>query len=265
MDLRLDELTTTSEREPENIIIYGPRGVGKTTFGTSSEMPILIRTERVGHLPASVKMLPMAESFSQVMDYLTLLASEDHGYKSLVVDSLDWLEQLVWQHLIKVRPTDEKGRPVKDITDYGFGKGFQHAIEYWMEYLRAVEFLRAKRGMRIIQIAHAEVRRFDDPTSDSYDRYQIKLHKAAAEKLQEGADAVLFARAKHATTKESVGFNAEKTRAIGQGERVLFTDARPAFDAKNRFGLPFEIPMSMDAGYSVLSRHIDAFYTENNQ
>lgn len=196
---------------------------------------------------------------------LTALASEDHDFKSLVVDSLDWLEQLIWQHTLKMRPTNEKGVPVKDISDYGYGKGFQHAIDYWMEYIRGVEFLRDKRGMRIVQVAHAEVRRFDDPTSESYDRYQIKLQKAAAEKLQENADAVLFAQAKHATTKESVGFNAEKTRAVGQGERVLFTDARPAFDAKNRFRLPFEIPMTLDAGYSALLRHIDAFYTENEQ
>jgi len=131
--------------------------------------------------------------------------------------------------------------------------------------LQAVEYLRQKKGMAIIQIAHAEVKRFDDPTSDSYDRYQIKLQKRASEKLQEGADAVLFAKAVHATTKEIVGFNSEKTRAIGGGERVLYTDARPAFDAKNRFGLPSEIRMPQEGGFAKLAEHIPYFNQQTNE
>lgn len=260
MTLSLDSLTQ-SEHEPPNMIIYGPRGVGKTTFAASAPDPVMIRTERVGHFPG-VQMFPQSGTFDEVLEALTVLASEEHSFRTLIVDSLDWLEQLIWAHLIAVRPTDEKGRKVSDIQDYGYGKGFGYALDYWMSYLKAVEFLRTKKEMTIIQIAHSEVRRFDDPTSDSYDRYQLKLHKGASERLQEGADAVLFAQARHATTKETVGFNNEKTRAVGQGDRVLYTDARPAFDAKNRFGLPYEIPMPAENGFEQLSRFIPYFTGE---
>lgn len=249
---------TESEHEPPNIIVYGGRGVGKTTFAASAPKPVMIRTEKVGHFPG-VQMFPVAEKFADVMSAMTALATQDHDFETLIVDSLDWLEGLVWRHLIEKRPTDEKGRQVRDVQDYGFGKGFIHALDYWSDYLKAIDYLRANKAMTIIQIAHAEVKRFDDPTSESYDRYQIKLHGRASERLQEGADAVLFAKARHATTKETVGFNSEKTRAIGAGERLLYTDARPAFDAKNRFGLPSEIPMPQEGGFAKLAEHIPYF------
>ena len=262
MAISLDTLAH-AEHEAPNLIIYGSRGVGKTTFASSAPKPVMIRTERVGYIEG-VQMFPVAETFEDVMDAMTSLASEEHDFKTLIVDSLDWLETLVWRHLIKVRPTDEKGRPVKDISDYGFGKGYAHAIDYWGEYMRAIEYLRTKKGMTIIQIAHAEVKRFDDPTTDSYDRYQIKLHAKAGDKLQEAADGVLFVKAVHQTTKEAVGFNSEKTRAIGSGERVLYTDARPAFDAKNRFNLPFEIQIPQSDGFAKLSRFIPFFEGEKS-
>lgn len=262
MTISLDDLTM-SEHEPPNIIIYGGRGVGKTTFAASAPKPVMIRTERVGHFPG-VKMFPLAESFSQVMDAMGALATQDHDFETLIVDSLDWLEALVWRHLIEQRPTDEKGRTVRDIQDYGFGKGYTHAIDYWSKYLQAVEYLRQKKGMAVVQVAHAEVKRFDDPTSDSYDRYQIKLHKLASERLQEGADAVLFAKAVHATTKEALGFNNEKTRAVGAGERVIYTDARPAFDAKNRFDMPSEIPMPQADGFAKICGYIP-YYNSNKE
>lgn len=260
MAISLQSLTH-SRHEPPNLIIYGTRGVGKTTFAASAPAPVMIRTERVGFFEG-VQMFPVSETFTDVIDSLTALASEEHQFRTLIVDSLDWLETLVWKHLVTVRPADEKGRPVKDIQDYGFGKGYAHAMEYWSEYIRAIEYLRTKKGMTIIQIAHAEVKRFDDPTTDSYDRYQIKLHNRASEKLQEAADAVLFVKAVHQTTKEAVGFNSEKTRAIGSGERVLYTDARPAFDAKNRFDLPYEIQIPAKDGFSRLSRLIPYFNQE---
>lgn len=262
MALSLDSLVT-SEHEPPMMIVYGPRGVGKTTFAASAPRPVMIRTERVGHFPG-VQMFPQAESFEDVMDALRALATEEHDFQTLIVDSLDWLQTLVWKHLITKRPTDEKGRQVKSIEDYGFGKGYIHALDYWSEYLRAIEYLRSSKGVAIVQIAHAEVKRFDDPTSDSYDRYQIKLHARASDKLQEAADAVLFAKAKHAVRTEEVGFNNERKLGTGQGERFLYTDARPAFDAKNRYGLPHEILMPQSDGYAAVAKLIP-YYAEQKK
>ena len=249
---------TRSQHEPPIVVVFGGRGVGKTTFAASWPKPVMIHTERVGYFPG-LDMFPQAQSFQDVLDALKVLATDEHDFETLIVDSVDWLETLIWQHLIAMRPTDEKGRPVKSVEDYGFGKGYIHALDYWAEYLRAIEYLRTAKGMSIVQIAHAEVKKFNDPTSDSYDRYQIKLHARASEKLQENADAVLFAKAKHAIRTEETGFSGERKLGTGQGERFLYTDARPAFDAKNRFQMPFEIPMPNSDGFAAVAAYIPFF------
>ncbi|MDO8605938.1 MAG: AAA family ATPase [Phaeospirillum sp.] len=98
-----------------------------------------------------------------------------------------------------------------------------------------------------IQIAHTEIKRFDSPEHEPYDRYIIKLHARAAALMQEHSDAVLFANYRISTVKSDVGFNKKVTRALGSGERVLYTAERPAFLAKNRYGLPDVLPLSWEA------------------
>jgi len=108
------------------------------------------------------------------------------------------------------------------------------------------ESLRAKKGMNVILLAHTEVKRYDPPDSDPYDRYHLKLHKSASALWQEWADIVLFANYKTRIEKTDVGFNKEVRRGKGTGERIIYTEERPAFLAKNRWGLPPEIYIGND-------------------
>ena len=101
--------------------------------------------------------------------------------------------------------------------------------------------------MTVIQIAHTDIKRFDSPEHEPFDRYVIKLHARAAALLQEHSDVVLFANYRISTVKSDVGFNKKVTRALGSGERVLYTAERPAFLAKNRYGLPDSLPLSWAA------------------
>lgn len=247
--------------KPPRILIYGPQGLGKSTFGSKAPNPVFIQTED-GLDAIDVPAFPLAKTWAEVKKYLTELCNEDHDYRSVVIDSLDWLEPLMWQHLIAERPTDEKGRPVKAIEDYGFGKGYVHVMDYWNEYIRAVNYLRSERNMMVIQTAHAQVKRFDNPETDAYDRYEIKLHKSAAAKIQEHSDMVLFTNYYVGVKKEDVGFNGERKRAIGNGDRILYTEERPAFLAKNRYGLPAEIPFDKNGDYwKVIAEHLP-FYNQ---
>ena len=107
--------------------------------------------------------------------------------------------------------------------------------------------LRDERGMGVILIAHAEIKRFDSPETEPYDRYQPKLHRSASALVQEHVDAVLFANYRVSTLKSDVGFNKKVNRAMGSGERVIHTAERPAFLAKNRYGLAETLPINWDA------------------
>lgn len=154
----------------------------------------------------------------------------------MVIDSVDWLEPLVW------------GKACRDngwgsIEDAGYGKGYVAALTLWRQYIDGLNALRDDRGMTVVQIAHTDIKRFDSPEHDPYDRYVIKLHTRAAALMQEHSDIVLFANYRISTVKADVGFNKKVNRAMGSGERVIHTAERPAFLAKNRYGLPETLPL----------------------
>ena len=161
MAISLASLMSTSPLSPPRILIYGTAGVGKTTFATSADRPVVLPTED-GLGKIKVPRFPLACSFDEVMEALAALYSEAHDYGTVVVDSLDWLEPLVWQRACK----DNGWR---SIEDPGYGKGYVAALDLWRQYLDGLNALRDARGMTVIQISHADRKRFDSPEHEPYD------------------------------------------------------------------------------------------------
>lgn len=245
MAISLASLMTTTALKPPRIVLYGTAGVGKTTFATSASKPVVIQTEE-GLGGIDVPHFPLAKKFADVMEAFQSLYTEEHDFETLIVDSLDWLEPLVWAEACRRNNW-------KSIEDPGYGKGYTAAAEIWREYLDAVNALRDDKGMAVIQIAHHDIKRFDSTETDPYDRFVIKLHKRAAELVQEHADMILFTNWRVATVKTEAGFGQKVTRGQGRGERVLYTEERPAFVAKNRHGLPPELPLDWNAFTAAMS------------
>ena len=239
MAISLSQLTRASQPKPPSMLMHGVAGVGKTTFAAESPKPVFILTED-GLGTLDVEHFPLAKSFDDVLGALAALYTEKHDYRTVVIDSVDWLEPLVW-----ARACRDNGW--KSIEDAGYGKGYVAALDLWRQYLDGLNALRNERGMTIIQIAHTDIKRFDSPEHDPYDRYVIKLHTRAAALLQEYADIVLFANYRISTVKADVGFNKKVNRALGSGERVMHSVERPAFLAKNRYGLPDTLPLNWSA------------------
>ena len=165
----------------------------------------------------------------------------------MVLDSADWLERLIWDQVCA-----EFGVRSIEKADGGYGKGYVHALGHWRKVVALLNDLRETRGMIVIVIAHSKVERFEDPENSAYDRYTPRLHKAAVSLLCEWADAVLFATKRFRVSKEQgTGFQGDRAIAtpVGAdgGERILRTVGSPACIAKNRYGLPAEIPLSWSA------------------
>lgn len=239
MAISLQDVQTGASNLPPRILEYGVQGIGKTTVAAQAPQPIMIQTED-GEGVIDVPRFPLATSYAAVLEALAALANEEHDRETLIVDSLDWLEPLIWS---KVAADGGEA----NIEDFGYGKGYILALDEWANFIQALNYLRRARGMTVILTAHAQVKRYDDPTNEPYDRYQIALHKGAAAKMLEWADVVLFANYRVATKATDGGFNKEKSRAVGSGERVAYTEERPAFHAKNRFAMPPELPFKWDA------------------
>jgi hypothetical protein len=225
------------------VMIYGVEGIGKSTFAAGADTPIFIQTED-GLGSIKVDHFPMAESAENVMDAVASLYRQEHGFKTVVIDSLDWLETLIWRDI-------EKKYDAKDLA---YGKGAVIAADRWRELLDGLTALRNDKGMAVVLIAHCTIKRFDSPETEPFDRYQPKLQDRSNSLIREWADAVLFANYKTLVKKDDVGFNRQVARGISTGERMLFCNERPAYMAKNRYGLPDSIPLSWDAFVNAIQK-----------
>lgn len=210
-------------------IIYGPHGVGKTTFAAGAPAPVLMAIERgLGLIDIDHHKI---DTFSDVMEMLGALYSEEHQFKTLIVDSLDWLEPLIW-----ARACADNGW--SSLEEPGYGKGYLAADAVWAEYLEGIRALRDHRGLNILQLAHEEIRTYQSPDTEPYDRHGIKLHKRANARVQEHADIIGFLSYRVSIKESKTGFGSKSVRAQGVGQRVLYLEERPNFAAKNRFDLP---------------------------
>jgi hypothetical protein len=237
----LENIQTGRENKPPRIMVYGQEGVGKSTLGASAPDPIFIQTEDgLGEIDTCK--FPLAGTLSDVLAELTALRDEEHNFRTVVIDSLDWLERLIFDEVCK-----EFGVRSIEKADGGYGKGYVDALVHWRKVLALLDDLRNKRGMMVILLAHAKVERFEDPENIAYDRYAPRLHKHAASLISEWVDAVLFAAKRLRVSKDGDSRAIAAPIGADGGERILRTNGSPACLAKNRFSLPNEIPLRWDA------------------
>jgi hypothetical protein len=222
--------------KPPRIFLYAVEGIGKTTFAASAPAPIFIQTEDgLGSIDAS--RFPMIESIDNVRQAIGALYNDPHDFQTVVLDSADWMEQII-------------GREIEakhDAKELAYGKGALKQAEVWQELLAGFNALRNDRGMSVILIGHSQIKRFDSPETEPYDRYSPKLQERSNALLREWADAVLFANYRVVVKSTEVGFKKEVSRGITTGERLLYTTEKPAYMAKNRYALPDSLPLSWDA------------------
>lgn len=240
MTLDLSKIKKTTDQRPPRIVLYGSGGIGKSSF--AAQAPDVLFADIEQGLDGIDCAKQRIQSWPEMVDLITALHEQDHGFKTLAVDSIDWLERLIHKQIAK-----EEGKD--NIEDLGYGRGYKIAIDLWAQFLQGMTSLRDTKNMTVILIAHEQIKRYNDPTMDSYDRYALKLHDNAAAVVFEWADAVLFARKKIRLDKEDAGFNKKITKAKDVGDmRVLQTVDKPSYMAKHRasLALPDEINLSWD-------------------
>lgn len=220
---------------PRRILLYGTGGIGKSTWAANAPKSIFLPTEE-GLDTIDVPRFPRLNSFDEVMEAIGTLYDASTKYETVVLDSLDWTERLIWSAVATAQ-----GK--KSIEEIGYAKGYIFALDYWHQILDGFAALRDK-GMTIILIAHSGVEKIENPEGDNYDRHAPRLHKKASALCCEWADEVLFASYKLYTRKETE--TAKKAKGLGTGERLIRTVERPAYVAKNRLDLPEELPLLWD-------------------
>jgi hypothetical protein len=231
-----DALRKGKQDVPPRICIYGGHGIGKSTLASKFPAPIFISTED-GLDSLDVTSFPRATKVEDVVENIKTLIKEDHEFKTVVIDSVDWLiEPLIVSNV-------ESSHDAKDLA---YGKGQMLVAEEFREILQGLDVLRVKRRMNVVLIAHAAVVKFEDPRTEPYDRFQPKLPNRCNALLQEWADVLAFAAFKVIIRKSDSGFNNQKTRGVTTGERLLHFVENPAFAAKNRYTCPDDIEMTIE-------------------
>jgi len=234
---------------PPRILIHGQEGTGKTTLAAQFPNPVYLQTEDGCPAGLSIATFGLLTSFNDVRASLTALATEDHDFRTIVIDALDALESEIWRDVCATQGWTS-------IESTGYGKGYVAADTWWLDLLAGLEHLRRERGMLILLLAHSAIETINDPRAASYTSYQLRLHRRARGLVQDWCDAIGFLAPDLHVQSEDVGFGKKRNRADGGSQRWLHFEARPSFVAKNRYDLPAKMPVPKDFSYGALAPYL---------
>lgn len=229
------QITRGKRARAQKVVIYGPEGIGKSSFASQFPEPVFIDTEGSTD-NMDVARLDKPTSWTMLVNEIAFIKANPTECKTLIVDTVDWAEQLAVTHVCS-----QHGK--QGIEDFGWGKGYTYVQEEMGRFLNSLSDL-VDMGINVVLTAHAQIKKFEQPDEmGSYDRYELKLGQKTGSKtaplVKEWADMVLFANYKTLVMTAENG----KKKAQG-GERMMYTNHRPAWDAKNRHGLPDEMPFN---------------------
>lgn len=235
----------------KKVVIYGPEGIGKSTFASQFPDPVFIDTEGSTN-SMDVARLPKPTSWQMLLDEIQYVKSHPDVCKTLVVDTIDWAESMCIQNICDKHQKS-------GIEDFGYGNGYVYTKEEMGRFLNRLSEL-IEVGVNVVLTAHAQIRKFEQPDElGAYDRWELKLGKKTASQtsplIKEWADMLLFANYK--TFSVAVDDKGQKRKAQG-GERVMYTSHHACWDAKNRYELPEQVPFS----FSSIAHVIESKSTE---
>lgn len=215
--------------------LYGPEGIGKSTFASQFPEPIFIDTEG-STKELNVSRFEKPASWSMLLEQIKYVHDNPQTCKTLVIDTIDWAEQMCIEHICAKHQKD-------GLESFGYGSGYIYVREEFGRFLNRLEEI-VEHGVNVVLVAHAQLRKFEQPDEmGAYDRWELKLGKKTASQIsplvKEWSDALLFANYK--TYSIAVDDKGKKHKAQG-GRRVMYTSHHPCWDAKNRYGLPEEVP-----------------------
>jgi len=231
----LNSITKGIKPKSPKIMIVGVEGVGKSTAGAKMPNPIFICGESglVGEqFSETAHFTP--NTWEEILAFCDELIAAEHDYKTVVIDTLDWVEPMLYSYVCRKAQGN-----YKNIEDFGYGKGYMVAQAEARQLIARLDRLNAK-GMSILVLCHSVMKSVKNPLGEDYDHYEPKTNAKIAGLFKEFCDAILFAHFQVYTRKDG-----NKVLASGGDERVVETQFSAAWDAKNRYQLPEQMDFDM--------------------
>ena len=253
----LNKVVTGIKKKPICLLVYGVHGIGKSSFPLQMPNPIFIGPEENDEL--EVARFPKVSKWNDLLGQLKTLRDEKHDYKTLVIDTIDTLEHMAEIEILKGLPKKVTMATVMG----GYGSGYRAMAKMFLEIRE--EYLipiRDNVGMNIILLAHSSMEKIEDPVSmTSYDTYYPNMDKRVRPIIEDWVSGILFINYVLFKTEAANG----KEFAVGEGERRIYTEERPSHQAKNRFGLPYEMRYTLQVGCREVIDCINKFYGESDK
>jgi hypothetical protein len=234
-------------RRPLYGVLYGPPGIGKSTFGSTLPKPIFIQTER-GLDQLTTPRFPIVRTLDEYKLQIQTLIYEEHDYQSVIIDTIDGLDLLVQAEVCHEGKCDS-------IEAYGggYGKGWNRAREIWVKILDRLTNM--SELWNILLISHAQIKTITDPqVGTPFDIWKMRVADKSQDVIKQSIDLLLFVNLARTVSKDSP--RARKGRAIVSEDRELWTAPTTGIEAKNRMGLPSPMPFD----WQVLQNTITKFY-----
>lgn len=235
----LMEITRGKLNKAQKVVIYGPEGIGKSTFASLFPEPLFIDTEG-STSQLDVMRFPKPTSWTMLNEEIKQVIMNPSLCKTLVIDTTDWAETLcITEFCAK--------KQITGIEDMGYGKGYTYIAEEFGKMLNLLNEV-IEKGIHVVLTAHAIMRKFEQPDElGAYDRWELKLQKKEVPLVKEWADLLLFANYKtFVINVDKQGALKGKNKVQG-GQRVMYTTHHSCWDAKNRHGLADELPFEYGA------------------
>lgn len=255
---RLGAVKRGTMSHPLRYLLYGPEGIGKSTLAKHAPNPIFLDCEngtaqldlarypfhddQLGHVPRS-----LSDIYAATED----LRTGEHDYKTIVIDTADALEALLWRHVCdresgKKSALNKNGKAFTSIQDFGFGKGFDVALDEWRALCHSLDRLRIQRSMGVVLLGHSLIRTYKNPIGEDFDRFQLRVHDKSAGFLREWSDVVGYCAFEDGASRLDGDDSRDRARGYTTGRRLIHLERTAAWDAKSRVPMPSEVEISTD-------------------
>jgi hypothetical protein len=228
-------ITKGKQKTAIRLCCYGPEGIGKSTFASQFPDPLFIDVEG-GTKQLDISRFPQPETWNELLEMVDAVIEDPTICKTLVIDTADRAEMLLTTQLLNEGKVDS-------IEKYGggYGKGYTALAERFnKDLLMRLDKLIAK-GVNVTLIAHAAMRKLESPDEPPYDRWELKVSKKIAPLIKERTDILCFMKYEQVIIEEN-----GRNKAKGKAKRIMIFNHRPTCDAKNRFGLEDDLPLSFE-------------------
>jgi hypothetical protein len=226
------------------ICFYGVAGLGKSTLASMAPNPLFIDLEG-GIDRIDCHSTPKIQDKKSLQEALGFAL--ESKYDTIVIDTLSAWEEICSRDIIA-----ESGKPYTSLADFPYGTGFEALKAKQSNFMTAL-FRLKDSGKNVITIAHEAIETINNPLGENYDRYTLALHKKSIPLIVGKMDAVFYC-AYEKVTKELE--TSKKIVAKDTGRRVLYSQEKSNFLAKNRFNLPEKIDISTPEAIKQLFIHI---------